>query len=1045
MIEFFVKRPITTLMFVMLWVVLGIVAFGDMNVERSPKIDMPMVTATLLYPGAGPAEIETQIVKRVEDAISRLSGIKKITSTVYDNYAFIVTEFNLSESAMEKQQEVKAAIDGIIHRLPDGMEQPIVRRLNINQQTVIDLAISGADLRQAFEYVDKVLSRRISGIPGVAEVEVFGGRSRAIRVFLDPQRMTARGVSVTSILTSIANHNLNIPAGKIETQLSSNAIRFMGEFTTLEEVASMPIVTSEGMRFQLKDVADVLDSHRDPTTGGRFLNDEVLIMSIAMAEDGNAVRISDTIKRRMDRYNEMVKQGLGEAAQIRVIADAARSIRNEVDGTLNGIIIGIILTLLTLLFFTRSWRSTIIAGIVIPTSIVAGFLFMSMSNFTINTMTLLAVACALGTLIANAIVLIEASLNLMNEGIKPIDAAVRGTKKVFVAITACMGTSLVVFLPLAMMDGIAGMFMKPFGLTIVYLTITSFMFSITLTPMMIAKFLRPIKNAKLPKLAWYKPCFDSQMKRPWAWIGLSVVLLLSSSVLMKYVGSEFSSAVDTDEIHIFARAPMGSTYENTLRLAKAIEAKLDEIPEVLNASVRMGRRGIQNVNVVANLLPLSQRESDKTIAQRMVMAMADIPGAEFQIRAGEAGGGPGGVADMVLNVVGDDDTDREATADELIRRINTIEEIQSAILGAQEATDEIQFIPNPRKMNQWGAKNSDVGAAIRTAFFGDDTMVFREKGEEYPLIVEFARNRRTIDSFNELLISTSRGMVPVSELGDIVFRQASRNIYRVDRHRMTEIMVNLGKSTIGPVRGLIMNEIRQIQMADGVRIIFGGSAEMQDETNSEMASTFMLATLLTLMLLAAIMNSIGHSIKISASIFSSFAGVFVFLFLSGASMNISAMMAIIMLVGLAVNTEILLLQPAVVEIENGRPPASALWEQYIDKFRMVLMTTIAVITGMIPQLFSPNGARISMAAVLIGGMVGGLLFTFILTPALFIVVENMRDRMFGIDRGNKIGRAAWLWMKITGIRRDLVHGVPYPMGCIGKFISRLVPKAKVKS
>jgi HAE1 family hydrophobic/amphiphilic exporter-1 len=326
--------------------------------------------------------------------------------------------------------------------------------------------------------------------------------------------------------------------------------------------------------------------------------------------------------------------------------------------------------------------------------------------------------------------------------------------------------------------------------------------------------------------------------------------------------------------------------------------------------------------------------------------------------------------------------------------------------------------------------------AIRTAFFGDDTLVFRERGEEYPMIVEFNRDRRTIDSFNELLISTSRGMVPVADLGRIEFRQASRNIYRVDRNRMTEIFVNLGKSTIGPVRGLIRDEIRQMDIPEGVRIIFGGATEMQEETSNEMMSTFILATILTLMLLAAIMNSIGHSIKISASIFSSFAGVFIFLFLTGATMNISAMMAIIMLVGLAVNTEILLIEPAVKDIEKGRPPVDALWDQYKDKFRMVLMTTIAVITGLIPQLFSPNGSRVSMAAVLIGGLLGGLVFTFTLTPALFIAVENMRDRMFGIDRGNKIGRVAWLWMRITGIGREQIKGMPYPWGRIGRWIKK---------
>jgi HAE1 family hydrophobic/amphiphilic exporter-1 len=483
------------------------------------------------------------------------------------------------------------------------------------------------------------------------------------------------------------------------------------------------------------------------------------------------------------------------------------------------------------------------------------------------------------------------------------------------------------------------------------------------------------------------------MRHPWRWVLGAVAALILSSALLKYIGNEFSPSSDTSEVQILARTPMGSTFEKSEKLAKKIEEKLDGIPEVISKSVKIGRRGLENVTVTAKLVPESERETDKKVAQRMVAAFADIPDADFQVMAGESAGGGFNVADLVINVMGDDNASRERVADELLVRLNDIPEIQSAVLAAQLPAQEIQFIPNQKKMSEWGAVNASVGMALRTAIYGDDTLKYRESGEEYPLLVEFDKVYKNTESFGEILIDTRRGMVPLLELGTLEYRPASRNIYRVDKHRLTEIDVNIGKSTMGPVRAKIQAEIRNMDIPDGVDIVFGGMSETQDETTNEMARTFFLATILTFMLLAAILNSLAHPFTIATSILTSFAGVFALLFLSGATINISAMLSIIMLVGLVVNNNILLLEPAVNSIANGMKPEAALWEQFVDKYRMVLMTTIAVVAGMLPQLFSSNGTKLSMGAVLIGGMTGGLLWNFFLTPALFILIERLREKI----------------------------------------------------
>jgi HAE1 family hydrophobic/amphiphilic exporter-1 len=1005
MLEFFVKRPITTIMFVLFWVVMGVVSYPKMNVERMPPMDLPMVTTTLLYPGAGPAEIESQVVKPVEDTISKVSGIKKITSQVYDNYAYIVTEFNLGENALEKQQEVKGMVDSIAYNLPDDLEQPVVRKLNLMQQSVMELAISGADLRDAYEFVDNVLSQKITAVRGVADVEIFGGRERAIRVFLDPQRMTANGVSISAVLQAVAAHNLNVPAGKIESRWASNSIRFVGEFATVEAIENMSITTAEGLAFRLKDIAEVKDTAKDPSFGGRHAGEDVLIVSIVKATDGNAVKISDIIQGRMDYYKRLVKAGLkNESADIKITYDSAESIRRETDSTLEGIVVGIILTVIVLLAFTKNWRSTVIAAVVIPVSLVSGFLFMNSSGFSINSMTLLAIASALGTLIANAIILIESSLNLLDEGHDPEHAAIEGAKKVAVAVLAGVGTNVVVFLPLAFMEGIAGLFMNQFGMTVVYLTLMSLLFSFTLTPMMIAKFMKKAEKKKVSEnikhektqLNWFKGIFNSEMRHPWRWLGLSVAILFASSFLLRFVGNEFAASSDTGEISITARAPMGATYEKSHKLARKIEEKLAEFPEVAAASLKIGRRGLQNIGVNITLAPQSERASDKEIAQRMVAAFADIPDAEFIVKAGESGGGAANSnVDIVISVLGEDDRIREGIAEELIARINELDEVQSAMTAEQSPADEIQFIPNQGRMNEWGASNAAVGTALRTAIYGNDDLKFREKGEEYPLIVEFSKIYKTADSVSDILIDTRRGLVPASELGELEYRPASRNIYRVDKHRQTEVYVNLGKSTIGPVRTKINAIIHELKMPDDYGVRYGGMSEMQDETTGEMGRTFLLASILTFILLAAIMNSLTHPFTIATSIVTAFSGVFVFMFLTGGTIDISAMLSVIMLVGLVVNNNILVLEPAVSGVSKGGKISEVLWEQYSDKHRVMLMTTIAIVAGMLPQLFSTDGTKISMSSVLIGGMVGALIWTYLLTPALFVLMERLRSRILG--------------------------------------------------
>ena len=1000
MLKFFVRRPVTTLMFVLFWVILGFVSFPKMNIERTPSLDFPIVTSTFVYPGASPSEMESQILKRAEDAISEVAELKNLTSYGYENSGMVLAEFNLGVNVNDKASEIKTKLDALISEFPTDMDQPVVEKLNPLQEAVVDITLHGADARELEEYVDDVLSNKITGINGVASVSIFGGRQRAVRIAMDPELMTAHGVTIMDIVSALGNRNLNVPGGKIEAGTDSSNVRFIGEFASIDEISNLGLTTVEGQKFKLSDVATITDSAREIENGARYNGQDVVIASVVKSSDGNAIKISQELRKKMPEYQADLKSRFPDA-EMEIVYDSSTAVSDETNDTINSIVLGILLTVLVLLAFTRNWRSTVIAGVVIPASLIAGFFFMDGSGFTVNAMTLLAYSSALGTLVSNAIILIESALQEMRAGKSPEDASIDGTKKVAVSVLAGVGTNVVVFLPLAFMGGIVGKFMMQFGMTVVYLTLLSLLFSFTLTPMMIAKFLRLTGGEKQPKAKKSSPekvektglrkWYEFQYSNPGKVLILAIAVLIGSSMLMKFVGNEFSPSTDANEITLTVRAPMGSTYEKSLSIAQQLEERLHKFDEVKSTTVKIGERGLQNISIKVELVDVSERDiSDKKLAQAMLPSLSDIPDAQVLIRAGQSSNA-GISADLVLNVFGPDDAIRNAYADQIIDMTNQIPEVQSAVLAQQAPANEYQFIPDEEKMNFWGVQNAYAGTTLRTALFGNDDYKYKENGEEYPIVLEFDEAYKNVSIFDIVYVNSQKGMVPLSAVGRVETASATPEIRRKDKERLTEIDINIGKSTMGPVQAKIQSNLNKIDWQPGYYAEFGGMSEIQGETTTEIGNAFLLATILTFMLLAAILNSFVHPFTIATSIITSFAGVFILMFLSGASMNVGAMLAFVMLVGLVVNNNILVLEPTVNRVARGEDAYTALWSELQDKRGMVLMTSIAVMAGMVPQLWSTDGMKVAMGAVMIGGMLASLIWTFTLTPALFFLMEKLRN------------------------------------------------------
>lgn len=1010
MIEMFVKRPAMTIVFILLFVLLGFVSFFNLNIEQSPRIDFPLVSVNVVYPGASPEEVESQIIKKVEDVVVEISEIKSIKSRSFENFGYVLIEFKLSADVNVKSSEVKDKVDAIINDLPSGIDKPIVSRVDPFSKAVTEIALTSDkhSAKELFEFADKKLKNQFTKVSGVGSVDLFGGEEREIRVELDPSLMKSHYISINEVTRALQSQNLNVPGGNIERDKNNIAVRFMGEFTDVEKIRKLPLKASDGNSFTLDEIAKVYDGSKKPETLSRFNGKAVVSMSVKKISDGNEVEVGEGIRSLVPELQKTLPDGM----KLSIASDTSTFIVDETVGTLKGIALGVLLTVLILFIFSGNWRMTVIAAVVIPSSIISSLLLMDFSGFTINFITLLAMATSLGTLIANAIVIIESVMVHLHQGKDPQQAAIDGTKDVVVPVLAASGTNLVVFTPIAFMGGIVGQFMLQFGLSVVYATIFSLIASFTLTPMMCGNLLKKIDPNKEEKkstlvaltdkvvsffLKEYRLIFDFMFKYPKSWILMVLLSLAWTFSLVPYIGNEFIPTSDEDRIAINLTLPQGSTIWETSRVTKEVEQLVVGLAEVKNTLALLGENGTENAKVILSLKKKEDRtKSDVEIIEELTPEIAKIPNVEIAFARGDGGGA--GNADVSINIKGTDYDKMVELSKEMMDIMRNSGYFRSLSSSYKAPKEEIQFVPNLEKLEQYGVSGAMLGTTIRASIYGDDSNVFKEAGEEYDIRVEVGENyKSTPQDLENLSILTNFGLISLSDLGRFERKSSVPNIWRRDRFRVIQLNGYIAKSTAGLVQQELTTKFEEMKWPESYSYQFVGNSESQAESGREIGKAFGLAILLTFMLLTAIMNSFVHPLTISSSIITSFGGVFLLLFFFESSINIASMLGIVMLVGLVVNNAILILEQTTVASKTERDIQKALWLGISDKFRAVLMTSIAIIAGALPQTWSPDLAKASMGLVIIGGTFASIVYTFVLTPVVYWYMERMR-RFFSKDK-----------------------------------------------
>jgi len=1009
-----VGRPVFTTMLVVAMVVLGVFGYMKLSVELMPDVEFPVVMVTTVYPGAAPDEIESQITKRVEDAVSTLADIDLLESYSRDSVSFVILRFALEASADAAANDVRAKVDGILNSLPEGAQKPLVQKFEMGARPIVSLSItSDRGVNGTYALADKLVRDRLSQVSGVANVEIIGGQEREIQVAVDPKKLDYYGLPISAVSRAIAMENLNVPEGRIVEPEEEFTLRMVGEFRSLEEIGELPLALPSGGVVRIRDLAEIRDGFAEARSRSRFNGKEAVQVDIIKRPGANTIATADEIYKAVDGLrNELPSDFVIDYA-----SDSSDFIRDSVRDVQTNILFGVLLTALLLFVFLRNWRGTIVAALVMPAAIVATFFLIQMAGFTLNVLTLLALGISVGILVTNAIVVLENILRHLQDGESPAEAARVGTDEVALAVLASVMTNVVVFVPIAFMEGIVGRFFLQFGMTVVFATFFSLIISFTLTPMLSAFILRRLEPggaAKGPNrmdrfmerlsigyrglLAWSL----GRVRRFWLLVFVTLLFFAFAIVLFGLSGGEFIPRIDEGNVFVNLKLPAGSSLDRSTGAVRDVEDVLRAEPSVQSVLSTIGGsgNGVNEAIVQANLVPKGDRGlSAYELSNALRGKLASIPDADITVTSEEAREG-GSAGDLVLEVMGDDPGELgriSAAVLEIMRNTPGLVDVSSSL---EEGGRELVFRPDRRELSRLGLSTGSLAALLRNSYEGDENSVFRDKGEEYKIRVQLEdRFRARKSNISEMRLALGSELLPLDQLIRVEEKRGDAEILRRDRQRRITLTANLGAGTVSEKIAELRSRIDGIDMPPGYRVVFAGDYEFQQDAFTAIFQAMILAIILTYVVLAMILESFVHPITVMITLPLGLIGAAMGLFFGGATINIMSLMAMVMLVGIVVNNAILLLDYVAQLRAKGRGLQDALLEACPLRLRAVIMTNLAIAVGMVPQVIGKGSGieyRIAMAVVTMGGVLVSAVFTLILIPSLYYYFERI---LAGMKRG----------------------------------------------
>ncbi|MCA9674851.1 MAG: efflux RND transporter permease subunit [Kofleriaceae bacterium] len=999
-------------------VVFGLFSYPKIGVDLFPNVEFPFVTVTVIYPGADPQSMETKVAKPIEDALSSMSGIKVLQSINLESATQVLIQFDLDVDRDQATQDVRDRISAIENQLPDAIEAPKIQKFDVGAVPIMSVALSG-DLppRELTRLADDVVKERIQRIKGVGNVDLVGGRDREIHVEIDPAKLAARGLTAGDVAMALRGGNLELPAGLITEGTRELVVTTKGAFDDLQELANTPIMSGPGFAVRVGDVARIVDDMAEKRSHASVDGKPAVALVVQKESGANTVEVAKQIQAELAALEpQLAEQG----ATLTVVSNSAPFIERSFHEVQFDLLLGGILAVVIVLGFLRDWRATFIAALALPTSVIATFWFLNLMDFTFNQMTMLALSLSIGLLIDDAIVVIENIHRHLEMGKTPLRAAAEATSEIGLAVLATTLSIVAVFAPVATMQGIVGRFFFQFGLTVSIAVLVSLFVSFTLTPMMSSKFLRAThggpKNVLSRGIEWvlttieraYKATLRLALRQRALTLVVAALTLVGSCVLAGKVKTEFLPAEDRSQFSIDVELPTGTSLETTTAVLETIATDVRATaPKVVDTFVTIGGGAQGQVNigkVQVDLVGPKQRgftQQDAMAWARERYSPLNGNGLKIKVNQIDPMGGDSGFrsAPVQFNLRGKDMDELIAAADALKAELATIPGFVDIDSTYRAGKPQLEIEPDRLAASSANVPVANIATTLRALVARDKVTEYKEGVDIYE--VKLTLPERVESGFatlsNMQVRAGDQSLVPLDSVVKVEPGLGPSEIDRQARMRQITILASLDGIALGEASTKLEAAAKKV-VPSNITTETSGMGQIMAESFGYMFVALILAIILVYMILAAQFESLLHPFTIMLSLPFAVVGAFGGLYLAGQTLSIFSMIGLIMLMGLVTKNAILLVDFTNHKKAEGLSTRDALLVAGPIRLRPILMTTMAMILGMLPvalALGEGGETRAPMAVVVIGGLITSTVLTLVVVPVVYSLIEGLRERIGG--------------------------------------------------
>jgi hydrophobe/amphiphile efflux-1 (HAE1) family protein len=1010
-----VRKPVFATVLILLITVVGLAGYRQLGVDRFPKIDFPIVVVVTRVPGAAPEEVETDVTEKIEEAVNTISGIDEMTSITSEGVSQVIVQFVLEKNIDVASQEIRDKITQIIPTLPRDAETPLVQKFDPDAVPVLMLAVNAdKPIRDITEYTDRVVRPSLETVNGVGQVVLIGGRKRQVNVWLDPVKMRAAGVSAAEVQRALGLQNVSVPGGSIETGPERLSLRLRGRVASTEELGALVLREREGHITRVRDVARVEDGEEEAETAASRNGTTTVLLSVRKQSGTNTVALVDSVMERVTTLRKNLPPGY----TIDAVRDNSATTRTSVHAVKEHLVLGGLFAALVVLLFLGSWRSTLIAAVAIPTSIVGTFALMAWKDFSLNTITLLALALAVGIVIDDAIVVLENIFRFIHEkGVKPFPAAILATKEIGLAVLATTLSLIAVFLPMAFMGGVPGRFLSGFGWTMAFSIAVSLLVSFTLTPMLSARWLtgsmapkdgvhhkpfleRLTDRIYLPIERGYERSLRWVMAHRWVAVVASLAALGSCVPLGMAVPKGFLPKSDEAQYEITIRAPEGASLASTQLIAERVAREVREMPETLATLVTIGDNADRAPNVarifVQMTMPGERAESQHEVMARVRRDITSKLPQELRVAVADAPlfSGGGTQANVMYVLTGPDFDELSKHANTLLGKLKQIPGAVDADTNLVLGKPEVSAYIDRSRAADLGVQVADVAAAMQLYVGGLDVSTYVENGRQYDVRLRAEQNARgSVDALRQLTVpSTKLGSVPLVDVVRLEREEGPSQINRRNRQRMVMLTANtapgVGAGTVGTA---LEQAARELNMPAGYELQPIGQSREIGRTMANFALAFALAFVFMYLILAAQFESWLHPITILLSLPLTVPFALVSLLIFRQSLDIYSMLGLLVLFGVVKKNSILQIDHTNQLRREGHEKLEAIVHGSRDRLRPILMTTLSFVAGMVPLVTSTgigSSFNRATAGVVVGGQTLSLALTLLVTPVAYSLLDD---------------------------------------------------------